>query len=641
MRNEEDKPKDIADFSVAANATRSFVEVKFVHSGGLASDVRIYFAQIEGSSVVAGDSGMPLGDLERDVRTTLFNYEEIDSTTVNSDYVVGVNLKETFAIFITWRPVVNENRLRATGLELGESKNGVVAMGPVLTSEEAMEYMTNTGMAQQADFSVPSASKDLEEAFFTDLSVAGFRGFAEKRVLRFAKPTGSDGSGLTIIVGANNSGKSTFLEALQVIARARQAVELSFPQPRRHRDADAVAIELTRSDSRRLGVRSTRPGGSQASATWSPESAGPDKFDLHITPSRRQFSPYFGNSGISDRDWGLMDQEFSRTQLREQFVGRLRKVDRDDEAREVFDKLLEEIVGSPMKWTIDEIATGQQFLKLTESDGAWHTSEGLGDGLVSLLFIVDALYDSAPGCLIAIDEPELSLHPQLVRRLGRVLSRYAADRQIVIATHSPLLVDWADVANGASVARVYKSNGRSEIAQASTGILCKVARLTDSRNLKNPHTVGTIAREALFLEDGVILTEGQDDVAYLPRVLDDLELPHADNIYGWGSGGVGNIPILAQLFVELGFTKIGAILDDDNQTGTLAAVGKLKAMAPEVLVRQIPAPDIRYKQRVVSRSEVVGLLDRDNTHVRTELREAAKSALKDVLDHVSALSASE
>jgi hypothetical protein len=365
-----------------------------------------------------------------------------------------------------------------------------------------------------------------------------------------------------------------------------------------------------------------------------PEAIGPGKFDIQVTPARRSFNQYFGNTGVGDRDWGLMDQEFSRTQTRDNFVGRLRKVDRDPLARAAFDGLLEEIMGEPLDWTIDEMSTSQQFVKMTDQGGAWHTSEGLGDGLVSLLFIVDALYDSAPGSLIAIDEPELSLHPQLVRRLRRVFSRFAADRQIVIATHSPLLIDWADIKNGATVARTFKTRGRSEVAQASHEILRKTALLADDRNLSNPHTVGEVAREALFLEDGIILTEGQDDVAYLPRVLADLGLGEARSVYGWGSGGATNIPTLAQLFRELGFTRIAAILDDDGQPGTRDAEALLAAMAPEVLVRRIPAPDIRYKKKVNERDEVVGLLDKGGMRVRDELRVAAARVLQEVLDHV-------
>jgi predicted ATP-dependent endonuclease of OLD family len=215
-----------------------------------------------------------------------------------------------------------------------------------------------------------------------------------------------------------------------------------------------------------------------------------------------------------------------------------------------------------------------------------------------------------------------------------VLSRFAENRQIVIATHSPLLLDWTAIVNGGTVARVYKIGDRSEIAQASDEILRRVAGLDETRNLSAPHTVGSVAREAFFLEDGVILTEGQDDVVHLPRVLEDLGLPEVDNVYGWGSGGASNTPVLAQLFRELGFTKIGVILDDDGRAETTQAFDRLEALGPEVLVRRIPAPDIRFKKARDATAEVIGLLEPNRTHVRPELRDTAREVLGEVLAHV-------
>ena len=618
------------EFAVQTSESDAYLEVLFSHSGSPASGTQAHWGQIIDGRARRGD-GVVLGDVNRSIRIAMFDQARIDPTTVNSDLSVTARQGTRHGLFVTWQ---EGGSLRASGLMLESTPTGYV-LDPALEGEAAVEAMKEANMLRGDAHSLDPLSASDGPPTFSAITVSGYRGFAEPRTLSLAAPNGRRGSGLTILVGANNSGKSTFLEAIDAVARARQQTTLSFSQPRRHREQDAVSIELQRNDGRSLKVSSVRSGSSQAGAEWLPEGAGPTKFDVHVTPSRRQFSPYFGSSGTTGRNWGVTGQEFSRTELREQFVGRLRKVDQEEDARAVFDALLQRITGETLKWTIDELGAGQQFLKLIESDGAWHTSEGMGDGLVSLLFIVDALYDSEPGSLIVIDEPELSLHPQLVRRLGSVVSEFAADRQILIATHSPLLLDWSDVANGATVARVFKSRGRSELAQASVQTLRKVAKLASDRNVRTPHTVGQVAREALFLEDGVILTEGQDDVVFLPRALEDLGLSPVPNLYGWGSGGVGNVPTIAKLFVELGFSKIGAILDDDGTPGTAAALSKLNDMAPTVLVRQIPAPDIRYKEASAPHAEVLGLLDSDNTHVRKELRDDATRVLAEVLAHVT------
>ena len=86
----------------------------------------------------------------------------------------------------------------------------------------------------------------------------------------------------------------------------------------------------------------------------------------------------------------------------------------------------------------------------------------------SLIYIVDALYDSKDDDTIAIDEPELSLHPALQRKLSDLLIEHAATRQIILATHSPYFVGLDALSNGASVARVHLVDGNSTLSQLSS-----------------------------------------------------------------------------------------------------------------------------------------------------------------------------
>lgn len=240
-------------------------------------------------------------------------------------------------------------------------------------------------------------------------------------------------------------------------------------------------------------------GGSETE--WHPTRLNADLFAL---PSRRYFSPYF-NKGTATRDTYKMyeNQNQGRGAPLQSFGFRLFQIQQN---RAEFDRILGKVVKPLPNWTIDQSDAGQYYLKV-ETGGLYHSSEGMGEGLVSLLIIIDALYDSDPGGIVVIDEPELSLHPSLQRRLFSLLCEYAQDRQIVVATHSPYFADFGALLNGAKLSRVHLKDGRSTISTVSDSTVQNLAGFLEDRY--NPHVLGLNAREAFFLEDGVVLVEGQ------------------------------------------------------------------------------------------------------------------------------------
>lgn len=64
----------------------------------------------------------------------------------------------------------------------------------------------------------------------------------------------------------------------------------------------------------------------------------------------------------------------------------------------------------------------------------------LSDGTLRVLETLVALLDSK---VLLLEEPETGIHPGLLTKLLAVLESYSADRQIVISTHSPIIVSWA------------------------------------------------------------------------------------------------------------------------------------------------------------------------------------------------------
>ena len=72
--------------------------------------------------------------------------------------------------------------------------------------------------------------------------------------------------------------------------------------------------------------------------------------------------------------------------------------------------------------------------------GAWQTEEQFSDGTLRLMGLFWAIMDKDGPLLL--EEPELSLHPEIVRTLPQMLARVQrkSNRQIFLSTHSPELL---------------------------------------------------------------------------------------------------------------------------------------------------------------------------------------------------------
>jgi predicted ATPase len=65
----------------------------------------------------------------------------------------------------------------------------------------------------------------------------------------------------------------------------------------------------------------------------------------------------------------------------------------------------------------------------------------LSDGTLRYLLLVAALLTPRPPELLVLNEPETSLHPELLPALARLILAAAANTQIIVVTHAPLLID--------------------------------------------------------------------------------------------------------------------------------------------------------------------------------------------------------
>lgn len=426
------------------------------------------------------------------------------------------------------------------------------------------------------------------------MEISGYKGFRTTQILQFAIPNGTPGSGLTYLTGANNSGKSSIIEAI----KARNGYDSpSFPIESRNSYNEKVLLTYI-VNGKQEKIESAGIGSSET--TWDVDK---EKRSIFVVPSRRAFHPVFGKGGASRTDY-VNQQALTATRptMLDQFPSRLFTIQKDPTK---FNELLETVLGFKPQWAID-LSNGGYFLKFYNGTTS-HNSDGLGEGIVSIFSIIDALYDSKPDTTIVIDEPELSLHPTLQKRLFNLLKDYAKDHQIVIATHSTYFIDPDSILNGATLARVVNSESGSKIIQITERSRNSLRKLA-TKDTYNPHVFGLNTKEIFFQEDGIIVVEGQEDVVCFPDIEAQLGIKFNGSFFGWGAGGAEKIDHVCNLLQDLGFKKVAGILDGDKKI----SVPKLQQSFPDYKFFSIPADDVRFKKYQAEKQEKEGLLDTKN-----------------------------
>jgi predicted ATPase len=89
---------------------------------------------------------------------------------------------------------------------------------------------------------------------------------------------------------------------------------------------------------------------------------------------------------------------------------------------------------------MQNINTGTKAIAIELNDGQLVPASLVSEGLLYYLAFA-VLPDMAPSALILIDEPENGLHPARLAEVMKVLREVSKSRQVLLATHSPLVVN--------------------------------------------------------------------------------------------------------------------------------------------------------------------------------------------------------
>src|ERR1700720_2485388 len=90
-----------------------------------------------------------------------------------------------------------------------------------------------------------------------------------------------------------------------------------------------------------------------------------------------------------------------------------------------------------------EVSSNEGRFSLTMSQHGLLRSLGtaeLSDGTLRYLLWIAALLSPRPPALIVLNEPETSLHPDLIRALARLIAKAAERSQLIVVTHEASLI---------------------------------------------------------------------------------------------------------------------------------------------------------------------------------------------------------
>jgi len=444
------------------------------------------------------------------------------------------------------------------------------------------------------------------------LIIKDFRGFYKLQSLKFAIPNEKPGSGLTVIVGPNNSGKSTILEAIKRFAKNAP----QFKVGERHNNCNILLkIENTKKEEKIIQTY----GGSNAD--YKGREIYPAINNFYLISARKYWQPFFSPLTLNRNSYKNTLFSINRSGSDSSFGQRIADIEKNSTKRQRFNELMKSLLPSFKFWVIDLDETGQNYIKYTTGKGDTHNSDYWGDGIISLFKIVAAIIEEDKQEVLVIDEPELSLHPQLQKRLAKVLSDYSREKQIILITHSPYFVRWGDLKNGSNIIRLNKKEDK----QCKIFSLKRVADyyeklITFNENWHKPHILDIVAKE-LFFAENIVFVEGQEDVGLLKKFIFENNININFDIFGYGSDGAGNIQYFLEIAKDLGIDA-GAIFDADQTI----LKNKVEKQFPEFCIKQISKDDIRDK------FNKEGLFNKDG-EIKIEHKEELTNFLISINDH--------
>lgn len=147
--------------------------------------------------------------------------------------------------------------------------------------------------------------------------------------------------------------------------------------------------------------------------------------------------------------------------------------------------------------------TGKVLLRLIEASGQKITAYSASDGTLRFLGLLAALLGNQRSRFYFFEEPENGIHPNRLSLLLQLMEQGVANgsMQIVITTHSPLLLNFLSPANLEYASLMYRIGDRAESRITKIMDIPNARELVANDGLSSLLDSGWLEDAMYFLED--------------------------------------------------------------------------------------------------------------------------------------------
>ncbi len=418
--------------------------------------------------------------------------------------------------------------------------------------------------------------------FLKSLKITNFKSFYSWKEIKFAIPNWKKWSWITVMTWANNSWKSTVFDAIKKLFPNEKITE-------NERNNSSVKILFKDSEWKNKELNNIN--------TWSQINISWDSIlsinNFELISSRRSWNHRFNWEMNYDQYMTNRNNEKNKLSVDGNLGTLLSKINKDNEIKAKFNWYLKKIFDDFNDWTID---TDEQWDYVRYISKSWksHVISLTWDGIISVFRIISHIVYTTDNKILLIDEPELSLQPQAIKRLSNIITEISSNKQVIIATHSPYFIHWENIINWAEIYKLSKEEDK-ETKVYKINKLKEYFRNITNQNYQTPHLMDLVSKEIFFTQN-ILFLEWQEDVALINKFILENEIDINFSIFWYWSWWAEKIDSLIDFAKDLWIKKVWAVFDNDKSD----LVTDLSEKYSNFFIKSISKDDIRdkYKYKV-------------------------------------------